>query len=159
VHYECVMTSLWRGLELSFECLHVESWLATLIINWLIKSCECERRNSYLALLAVCEENVPSRRIKSSKVWCKRERRLYWFLLLCLSIFPYFLIFCFPSLSYFAIFGPSIFLYTSPFSFRSQSSPVLHQITVFAPHASLPCPTQLFQYQHQRQNLAVDNHL
>src|SRR5688500_1508116 len=75
-----VVSGLRGGSELSLESLHVESGLALIIHDGLVKLGKVERRNSHLALLGIAKESMPLGRVIASVVGsvCERgENRLF----------------------------------------------------------------------------------
>ena len=53
VHHEGVASCLWRGLELHFEGLHVEGWIAVVVEEGFVEGGHGERRDGDFVKFAV----------------------------------------------------------------------------------------------------------
>src|SRR6266480_1048270 len=75
MHKEGIRSRLWRSPESQSLGLHVERWLAVLCEKRLIKGRESCRRDNNLALLAVCQKEMPSWTVIPGEKWRMRKRR------------------------------------------------------------------------------------
>lgn len=76
VEDESEVANLWGSLELHLEGLDVVGRLAGLVEDRLVECGECEWGHGHLALLGVCQEDVPARGVVTGQVRGVRERGL-----------------------------------------------------------------------------------